>query len=317
MKKIIIHIGANKTGTTAIQKYLSKNDDVLLSEHGILYPKSGRMWGAHFPLAWDLGLGKKPDHLVGKFENVWGLLRKEIEEKNAKKTIISSENFMLLSNSNIANKVKNYLEGYEVEIILYVRRQDLWLESLYLQRVKMGMFDKTFSEFVINPSQELDFTKILSLWELVTRRENIKVINFESVNDFGGAVNAFNKIIGLNIEIIEEYVNDSIDKHFAAYIMSRKGLFSSPKRLSKLLTLYNKIKMNYDDHSKSYFTLKERKKILEQYTISNSILFEKYRMDKPFNNFNKMIDSDPYPNNSIIHIINFELMKILFDEKWI
>lgn len=39
MKTFTLHIGTEKTGTTTLQSFLSKNRDAL-SKQGIIYPKS-------------------------------------------------------------------------------------------------------------------------------------------------------------------------------------------------------------------------------------------------------------------------------------
>src|SRR5690606_9489375 len=43
-RSIVLHVGAHKTGTTAIQYHFWKNDSDL-ARYGILYPKAGRPVG--------------------------------------------------------------------------------------------------------------------------------------------------------------------------------------------------------------------------------------------------------------------------------
>lgn len=38
-KKLILHVGAQKTGTTGLQRFLGENEDLLLEKHNIYIPK--------------------------------------------------------------------------------------------------------------------------------------------------------------------------------------------------------------------------------------------------------------------------------------
>ena len=44
--RLILHVGLDKTGTTAIQQFLADNEDHFLSRK-ILYPKTGRLNGVN------------------------------------------------------------------------------------------------------------------------------------------------------------------------------------------------------------------------------------------------------------------------------
>ncbi|MGV6852729.1 MAG: hypothetical protein ACWA5R_11220, partial [bacterium] len=50
MKKVILHIGTPKTGTSSIQRWLYQHSETLL-ELGILYPRTGRQGVAHHLIA--------------------------------------------------------------------------------------------------------------------------------------------------------------------------------------------------------------------------------------------------------------------------
>ena len=41
-RELVLHLGAPKTGTTAIQGALNRSREALFAEHGILYASSGR-----------------------------------------------------------------------------------------------------------------------------------------------------------------------------------------------------------------------------------------------------------------------------------
>jgi len=54
LKRLILHIGPPKTGTTSIQKFLSAAQEDLLSD-GILYPANGRLQAGMVYTIWRRG----------------------------------------------------------------------------------------------------------------------------------------------------------------------------------------------------------------------------------------------------------------------
>lgn len=53
-KTIYLHVGANKTGSSAIQNFCNSNRDSLLSS-GLLYPVTGCVGDAHYGISSILG----------------------------------------------------------------------------------------------------------------------------------------------------------------------------------------------------------------------------------------------------------------------
>ena len=137
-KIIYIHIGPHKTGTTTIQHALLKNE-VTLFENGILSPKTGRSFpisAANHNLAWEL-IGKSDKRFDPKI-GTWEDLVHEMKLKDEyKKVILSSESFSSLAKNQI-DKIRKILEGYQVFIIIYLRRQDEVLQSTWVQHIRRG-----------------------------------------------------------------------------------------------------------------------------------------------------------------------------------
>jgi hypothetical protein len=122
-RKIFLHIGFGKTGTTSIQKTLLENRYALLNK-GVLYPSTGIVDGAHrglFPL-------NHNELDVGIFSE----LISEIEKSESEKVVLSSENMSFLNESYV-EKISGCFENFDVRVIFYVRNQVSLIESSFLQ----------------------------------------------------------------------------------------------------------------------------------------------------------------------------------------
>ena len=92
----------------------------------------------------------------------------------------------------------NLLKSFdEIKVVCYVRRQDLWFESIYNERVKTckhgGM---SFKEFLAG-IQERHFAEQLDLWAEVFDQQNIIVRPYERAQLFNGnVVDDFANILG-------------------------------------------------------------------------------------------------------------------------
>lgn len=131
MTPLTIHIGMNKTGTTALQAALFQNRSAL-ARAGLLYPKTGlgsraAGRGLHYRLS-ESFLARDPNAP----DMVAGLL-KEIDGSDATHAIVSSEFFVELQE---LDALRDSLSGRPVRILVYLRRHDHWVSSLFSQGVK-------------------------------------------------------------------------------------------------------------------------------------------------------------------------------------
>ncbi|NES69225.1 MAG: hypothetical protein F6K24_30340, partial [Okeania sp. SIO2D1] len=147
MATIYLHIGLNKAGSTSLQHFLANNRDIFLS-HGYLYPITGTLNNHrnHHNLAWCF---------PNKFQNynsnynpklgTWDDLFEEINHSVADKIIISSEFFNTFDELKIS-QLKLKLNKFNIKIIVYIRRQDLRIKSMYKQGVKGNVFSETIEQ---------------------------------------------------------------------------------------------------------------------------------------------------------------------------
>ncbi len=132
MKKLYIHIGLHKTGTTLIQSIL-KDKSKELKEENIAYIDFDKYADV-------IRQGKIPE-CKEFFQN----LDKQMPENY--KLLISNEFLCAMGNraleaslsvDSISRVLHESTQMFDVKIIVYLRRIDLWLESLYTQDIANG-----------------------------------------------------------------------------------------------------------------------------------------------------------------------------------
>ncbi|HFU74880.1 MAG TPA: hypothetical protein ENK66_01405 [Arcobacter sp.] len=187
IKKIILHIGSEKTGTSTIQEWFVKQRSSLL-QHGILYPKSpGYM--SHVKLAiyasnepfnkelHQLYFPKEKKFSDVDFENE---LHRELENTSAETVIFSNEHLSSCVRTQAGiNKLIKLLKYFtsEIQLIFYIRRQDNFWLSHYSTEVIVG----SPNSLQIPKDKDIflyDYYSIVELWRKALDRNNIIVCRF-------------------------------------------------------------------------------------------------------------------------------------------
>lgn len=216
MSQITLHIGTNKTGSTAIQHWLGKNQPDLLSR-GILYPACGRDGGGHFELSELLGFSlQRPAVDVGKMLAMRDRFREEIAQSGADRVVISSEDFSLSGDVRYA---QDFFHGMDVRVVLYLRRHDYWWESNYCQAIRkvvLPTFDRGYGSYLeaqrkTNPDFG-NYKLLADRWAEVFGKENIRVRPYESsqnqpnlITDFLKTADLAGATAGIDTEL--EFIN--------------------------------------------------------------------------------------------------------------
>lgn len=137
--KLIVHIGAGKTGSSSIQFTLRDNQDHL-KQHGFKY--LGLMLehvAEKVDLGWNFtgGSQKLFDRpLEQATDEIYGLLSRELAALPARgvHTAIWSNEWMFTREARIIPALERIrADGHEVRIICYIRRHDKWARSAYAQ----------------------------------------------------------------------------------------------------------------------------------------------------------------------------------------
>lgn len=177
-KKIFMHVGPHKTGTTTIQFSMNLNKN-LLKKNGIYYPKSGFVsegLPGHHNLAWELSGN---DRYAEKY-GTWSDLVSELNRVNFDRIILSSEDLCTLPREKVI-QINEYLKDFDVHIVIYVRRQDQRLQSAWSEKIKNAKDDTewlSFPEFVARVDYKFpyyDYYTLIQKWSDVFGKPKIIV----------------------------------------------------------------------------------------------------------------------------------------------
>lgn len=287
MQKIFLHIGTHKTGSTAIQTFLTKNRDVL-KKRGVIYPVNAcpdiAKFGHHMlPWAFVKDEGFVP-RLYGeklssedKRELVQGVLS---EAKLNDVIILSSEEFSTLTFEEV-KELKSYFKDYDVEVIVYLRRQDKYLESAYKTSVLSGSVNKNITDFCENQRLNLNYLSLVEMWgstfgKIAVRSYEDKSISHDIVGDFLKLVNLHE----LHIEGDNERANISLNAEIIEVIRAlrlrgeNEDNIKQIKKRALSLTLGNK---------RSTFINNEMfNSMRDKYTCNNGTIYEQYGCNLAF-----------------------------------
>lgn len=295
MTKILyLHIGLHKTGTTAIQSALRQNKKQLLAA-GVLIPETGYAWGSNHQLAWAF-LDNNPSwYPVSDMsrEALYRQLKDEINQTEANKVVISSEDFSLLSMSadkQSIESLKKLLGGMKVKIVIYLRPQANYIDSFYQEAVKS--YDTRFNTESIQTLQSdiqglLDYNRLIEKWSatfgsdsLVVRPYGKRANGFDSVRDFLGL---------LGVSDIPLKMAKPENNRLSQDLMTLKQSINSSDVADEVKVALASVMAKISTSGFcSQLTMKETKSFYENYKVSNRLVADLYGFDeRELNEFNE------------------------------
>lgn len=209
MATVYLHIGMPKTGTTAIQNFLCNNREVL-NHYGACYPKLGSKYyrtskvrNAHFLVAAPAGaeqacsydapgeeylptldqiaaLGQQFDKIILSDEAVWRIRGQQPE-------------FWENLRRDLADR------GLELRVIVYLRRQDHFAESVYRQKVKTAYTDLDFHSYLkrLNEIYALDYLPCIEMLEKTLGKDALVIRVYEKEQYHGNLFADFLGVMGI------------------------------------------------------------------------------------------------------------------------
>jgi hypothetical protein len=195
MTLCILHLGAEKTGTSSIQKYFGVHREALLGE-GLLYPESFTNPSGHVHLKLS---GAAVDGSLDPSNPQGVAFRAELDralKRGAKTVVFSSEFFHSeLRDNNAVERLKAFLSAYfdRFKLIYYARRQDQMLASMHSTAIQGGWTTdpRALSVYESKGHYYFDHAAVCDLWAGAFGRENLvcriferdKLINRDIIDD--------------------------------------------------------------------------------------------------------------------------------------
>lgn len=290
--KLILHIGFQKTGTTAIQNFLFNNARIL-NKYKYSYPE---MQKGKFNITngyclrncvTEFGLGKV-NNKCESWKIFWDKTRDELKKNNV---IISWEGISTYNIDDFFSAVKNEYDN--IKVIVYLRRQDRYIESLYNQLVKYeinlaikfkNIWDLPEYRMLFSYKYKLDkISKIIGKENIIVRvyeKEQFKGDKQDAVSDFMYALG-----IDVNwneVKTSKKILNPALFGNFID-IKREMNLYIKPfDKISRIVdyTIFNYLELNIRNseinHNQGLFTPEERIKFLNQFEKENKEIAYEY-----------------------------------------
>ena len=265
--RFYIHIGTHKTGSTALQYYLMHNRQELVNK-GILYPSAGIKDAGHHHLAWAIKNRDKAE-----VSRLYREINEEAELNKCTKIILSSEELEFLYDPAC---IQEFVPAFS-SIIVFLRRQDTYLESEFNQHVKM--YDTRFSgdifRFFFHHDFRLrfDYSSLVSRWEDSCEGARMSVISYDQCRKDDSLFQTFFSQIGLAAtEMLSTPpkgdLNISIPNSAIYYLARLNELPLTQKQHQRAISILLE-KFSSEPRKSSLLSYDERVRLISRYQASN------------------------------------------------
>lgn len=264
---VFVHIGLHKTGSTAIQKFLTANAR-RLRRNGILYPRTGQVRIAHHQIAWSMRNNARVP---------WADLRAELAESDT--AVLSSEEFESVRSPEAWERLRDNLPG-DVKIVCYLRRQDELLESHYNQHRKTGGLDSP-AAFKRRVLYQMDYLARLQPFADAFGVENIIVRPYDKTRMPNGLFADFLSAIGRDMKAdyvcpshaLNPSLNDTgiaLMRFVRTHLPNRAALWCARQVAERFLCC------RPGEPPRSAFSPEERRDLLSRFAESNAEVARRY-----------------------------------------
>jgi hypothetical protein len=290
-KHLFLHIGTHKTGSSSIQKVMSAKRDVL-AQHGFYYPADGAYYlDSEFSqsLAAHALLKRHPSyisHIKFDQEKCLAELERDINKTTLSNIIVSSEHFSLAQTVEEMQLMHDYFYSFvdSVTVIIYLRRQDLRLESSWSQRVKTGDITLSFEAYVREHMCDpvWDYYQYLNLLTNIFGKHSVIVRPFEKDQLYGqDVVCDFMRILGLRLQGKQPVkANQSPPVEQLEVLRHYGKSIDSYRQRKAFYRLIKSLPVQWDETRYSMFTPESRAAFMSIYGASNRQVASAF-LDKP------------------------------------
>ena len=300
MENVFFHIGTPKTGTSLIQSHLAQNRTAL-RDRNFFYPITissqdnvYRTYESHHLLTYSWADWKpfnvfSPDWFFDKAlstARTYGLHTLLLSAENAYWLPYQLAGAEKLSPQEYWDRKRQYiariqkdLGRFNTKIVVYLRRQDRWIESWYNQQVKNGhSFDRDMDRFIGHFEYLLDHAAHLDLWSECFGKENIIVKVYEKEQLPNGLFSDFVSTVGLGDESdfplkMPARHNSQLSPHALAFMEICNNLKLDPQEHRRLRLIIRKVTNQFESRllfqSQSLLSPGQRDRLLERFEPGN------------------------------------------------
>ena len=273
MTTLIIHMGAHKTASTLLQQRLAKQSDALHAQGVNFQAKESYALGGelmhHSPLS------------LQRLTELSALLHTSEHDK----ILWSCEGFMGDFYQHYANQepllsdLATITKGVEVVWVLYVRRQDTFIESLYQQMMKEGRAPSWSDYYASIAHHPYDWNCICEHIAAHFPQSDYHVFPYEMIEeDSGASIQALAEVMGVRLDVqATGVINPSLSP-----LGMRLGALTPYVPSGKLRYAYRRLLQAGFPKRRAHALLSdhERAQLLDAYKQSNQQLFERWVRDE-------------------------------------
>ena len=244
------------------------------------------------------------------WDAVWEKLYGYLEKHNV---ILSEEGLWWRSAEPFFRQVKKQYSN--TKIVVYLRRQDLYLESYWNQRVKqLSYFSETFKSMMDRNALDCQYLKRLDMLADIFGLENIIVRVYEKgqfSGERGDLISDFMETINIRPEWDECVLTVAENGGLSGNYLEIKRIMNMVLQdgdkasdqindaFSQFLVERNYVKVN---HIQGYFSKEDRKQFLERFSEENATIARKYLLREDgvlFRNMNPDIEEHKVDTDSM------------------
>lgn len=161
MRKLILHAGRHKTGTTTLQDFLYGNSEFLL-QHNYNYPRYGLKGSGHHRIGAALtraNIKSLGVDVVKALDDHRTNLH-QVLDTHSSDLIISSEAFQNCD----PRVVKDFFSDFDTEVVIYLREEMGYLISSYAQKVQASRYTGSIEEYFESTFKD-NYGRFVSGWD--------------------------------------------------------------------------------------------------------------------------------------------------------
>jgi hypothetical protein len=224
MRKLYLHIGCGKTGSSALQIWMANNRENLCSQN-ILYPFRSGITLKDYEITSGNGL-ELVNHIKSK--NADAIIAANVKHGDHD-ILFSSEIFQTLEVGHLSHLRDLALKYHlDVHIIAFVRDVYDMAYSTYLQHLKRHGYDKSFQEYAMTLNTLMQFQVVENFSKYF---KNIHLLHYEAEKN-NGIEKALCRCLGINAQSLPAMPQKKVNRSLTFFESQLLLLFNQQYKKS-------------------------------------------------------------------------------------